>query len=230
MTCGQAEEQMQRHLDGDLQPEEEQALQRHLAACPDCQHRWAVLQELGRRLASLPPVTPPVSLVDRLEGEWNRKAPSRRWSVGMKRFTWGAGGMAAALLLVWWMGTDAENTRDSATDTTGVQQHSTTDPAHSDEPATFGIQSGSSPQSSPSPDGSWLATQDDGQIRITDPEGNEAYRSRPWEEGAEVHLSWEEEEVLHLHLVWPDREEERWIDMSGPRERNRPPSSEKVGD
>jgi anti-sigma factor RsiW len=55
---------MQRHLDGDLNSEEQKRLSEHLDACGDCTDMMERLQRVDQDLASLPKVTPAYSLVD----------------------------------------------------------------------------------------------------------------------------------------------------------------------
>ncbi|WP_344907410.1 zf-HC2 domain-containing protein [Paenibacillus hodogayensis] len=57
-------ELMQRHLDHDLNDEEQKAMRAHMQQCPDCEEMFTRLQQLSQELASLPKVTPPFSLVD----------------------------------------------------------------------------------------------------------------------------------------------------------------------
>jgi hypothetical protein len=64
MNCQEVMELMQRHLDGDLNHSEDEALKKHLQQCPECAEMFARLQKLSQELASLPKVTPPFSLVD----------------------------------------------------------------------------------------------------------------------------------------------------------------------
>ncbi|MBO2943293.1 zf-HC2 domain-containing protein [Paenibacillus sp. F411] len=64
MNCQQVREDMQRHLDQDLTPEETAALYRHIAVCPGCAEEFQMLKLLSRELEDLPAVTPPFSLVD----------------------------------------------------------------------------------------------------------------------------------------------------------------------
>ena len=64
MTCEEVMELMQRHLDGDLNSEEQKRLSEHLDACGDCADMMERLQRIDQDLASLPKVTPAYSLVD----------------------------------------------------------------------------------------------------------------------------------------------------------------------
>ncbi|WP_309123353.1 zf-HC2 domain-containing protein [Paenibacillus sp.] len=57
-------ELMQRHLDGDLNYEEQKQLSEHLDACPECTDMMERLERIDQDLASLPKVTPAYSLVD----------------------------------------------------------------------------------------------------------------------------------------------------------------------
>jgi len=64
MTCDEVIELMQRHLDSDLNSEEQKRMMHHLEACPECAEFKERLERIDRDLASLPKVTPPFSLVD----------------------------------------------------------------------------------------------------------------------------------------------------------------------
>ena len=54
MTCDQAAEQMSGALDGELSPEERQALEDHLAECPECRCLWEELRGLEDLLSDAP--------------------------------------------------------------------------------------------------------------------------------------------------------------------------------
>lgn len=62
----EALELIQRDLDGDLSEMEKQRLQLYLQQDPELQLVYERLKRVHDQLASLPPVTPPVSIVDRL--------------------------------------------------------------------------------------------------------------------------------------------------------------------
>ncbi|PTM59532.1 anti-sigma factor family protein [Desmospora activa] len=234
MRCKQAEEWMQRDLDGDLQPEQQQALQRHIAGCAVCARRWAEWKSLQQRLTSLPPVSPPVSLVERLEEEWSREAASPRPRVPwIRHFSWGMGGLAAALLLVWWWGPGGTPSTTSTSRPVQQEQKEEIAPP-ADEKSGIGIlsreQEREREQELPSPEGSWIANQEGEQIRITDKKGNEVYESKPWQANAQVSFTWEEDDILYLQLEWQGREEQRWIDVKKRRESDQPLSTEKERD
>lgn len=64
MKCQEVMLYMQRQLDGDLAPKEEDELHAHLMHCLDCAQMFERLQALSNELSQLPKVTPPFSLVD----------------------------------------------------------------------------------------------------------------------------------------------------------------------
>lgn len=64
MKCQEVMMYMQRQLDGDLAPKEENELHAHLMHCLDCAQMFERLQALSNELSQLPKVTPPFSLVD----------------------------------------------------------------------------------------------------------------------------------------------------------------------
>jgi hypothetical protein len=64
MKCQEVMMYMQRQLDGDLAPKEENELHAHLMHCLDCAQMFERLQALSNELSQLPKVMPPFSLVD----------------------------------------------------------------------------------------------------------------------------------------------------------------------
>ncbi|OAS13730.1 anti-sigma factor family protein [Paenibacillus oryzisoli] len=64
MKCQEVMMYMQRQLDGDLAPEEENELHAHLLHCSDCAQMFERLSALSNELSQLPKVMPPFSLVD----------------------------------------------------------------------------------------------------------------------------------------------------------------------
>ncbi|KRE75002.1 anti-sigma factor family protein [Paenibacillus sp. Soil750] len=64
MKCQEVMMFMQRQLDGDLTPKEENELHAHLMHCLDCAQMFERLQALSNELSQLPKVMPPFSLVD----------------------------------------------------------------------------------------------------------------------------------------------------------------------
>lgn len=64
MNCPEVEELMQRHLDSDLEEQEEDQLLGHIRDCPDCAALYQRLIRLSEDLTALPPVSPPVNIVD----------------------------------------------------------------------------------------------------------------------------------------------------------------------
>lgn len=64
MNCNEVMEYMQRHLDGDLNREEQNRLHGHLRSCPECAEMMDRLVRIDQDLANLPKVVPPFSLVD----------------------------------------------------------------------------------------------------------------------------------------------------------------------
>ncbi|MFC5450287.1 anti-sigma factor family protein [Paenibacillus aestuarii] len=66
MNCQEVMELMQRHLDEDLNTQEEMELQDHLRHCQECTEMFERLQRLSQELTQLPKVVPPYSLVDAL--------------------------------------------------------------------------------------------------------------------------------------------------------------------
>lgn len=70
LTCGENREQLEAYALGALNEDEQRAVERHLAGCPDCRKIVAELREaahsLPLALAAASPVRPPVSLKGRV--------------------------------------------------------------------------------------------------------------------------------------------------------------------
>ncbi|HZG57370.1 zf-HC2 domain-containing protein [Paenibacillus sp.] len=64
MTCEEVMDYMQRHLDGDLNSEEQKRMHEHLEGCSDCADMMERLARIDQDLANLPKVVPAFSLVD----------------------------------------------------------------------------------------------------------------------------------------------------------------------
>jgi len=134
MTCEEVMDLMQRHLDGDLNNEEQRRLSEHLDACPDCAEMMERLERIDRDLASLPKVTPAYSLVDAIlprlvqidaasESTSAREAaprvaaerPRRPWYARGAFARYGGMAAAAAVLGVLVVNGLTDSFRDSAT-------------------------------------------------------------------------------------------------------------------
>lgn len=64
MKCRVVMELMQRHMDHDLNEEEQTAMEEHLEGCSECKKMYEKLELLQEELAQLPKVTPTFSIVD----------------------------------------------------------------------------------------------------------------------------------------------------------------------
>lgn len=94
-----------RDLDGDLTPNEQEQLHQHLATCTSCQQDYEQLTQLSQQLAVLPKVNPSVSIVDRMLPELDKLEEEQ--FVGTRKFkskyVWMSSvGVAAALLFMIW--------------------------------------------------------------------------------------------------------------------------------
>lgn len=107
MPCEYAQEQLYVYLDGELTPEEAQAVERHLQGCASCQQAVAAHRRLQAVLrAALEEEDMPTQLWPAIQQRLAREvAPvhpearrSKRWRV------WLGGGAIAALLLLAWLG------------------------------------------------------------------------------------------------------------------------------
>lgn len=113
MKCQEVMELMQRHLDADLNEEENKALEEHLNTCASCTQMFERLQLLSAELVNLPKVTPPISIVDSIMptlneiDEQKKKHTEKKSGTSRKRgqfkYGWGktAAGIAVAALLLF---------------------------------------------------------------------------------------------------------------------------------
>lgn len=90
------------HLDGCNTPEEERALQEHLARCPDCRQALKEYERIDALLRSIPPAEVPEGLTERImqavEAEPRRSAPAKKRKLPFG-FATAAAAVAAVLLL-----------------------------------------------------------------------------------------------------------------------------------
>jgi len=66
MTCDRIEELLTAYADGELRPEEREAVERHIRACPACAGLLASLRAADSALARFPEVEPPAALREKL--------------------------------------------------------------------------------------------------------------------------------------------------------------------
>lgn len=59
MNCQRVQDSFIDYQDGTLPPDESAALRTHLASCPTCQREWSALQEITRKLDTLPAAEEP---------------------------------------------------------------------------------------------------------------------------------------------------------------------------
>jgi mycothiol system anti-sigma-R factor len=105
MPCEYTPEQLYWYLDGELAPEEAQAVERHLQECASCQQEVAAHRRLQAMLrAALEEEEMPVQLWPAIQQRLAQEGVPTRPET--RRSTWwrvwlGAGAMAALLLLIW---------------------------------------------------------------------------------------------------------------------------------
>jgi len=99
LSCAQVGQQVDAHLEGQLERAAASAVQQHLDGCPGCRERYQLHQETVAALRALPLVEPPASVRSRVYAQTSRRArrpqPSWRSITG----TIGLAAAAAALLL-----------------------------------------------------------------------------------------------------------------------------------
>jgi anti-sigma factor RsiW len=90
------------HLDGCNTPEEERALQEHLARCPDCRQALKEYERIDALLRSIPPAEAPEGLTERImqavEAEPRRSEPVKKRKLPFG-FATAAAAVAAVLIL-----------------------------------------------------------------------------------------------------------------------------------
>ena len=98
MRCEQAGEMMSARMDGRLDSTKAAHLERHAAACNECQAEWHKLESLDRLLASAPMAPAPARLRVQVMARLSRREQARRAIVGGT--TLALGTLALTLLLL----------------------------------------------------------------------------------------------------------------------------------
>lgn len=231
MKCEVALEWIQRELDKELTSEEKALLRRHLSTCTACAAEAERLRRLSDRLARLPRVTPPHSVVDRLIESGRLPDGKTPREKGVKRgFRWWIGGAAAAAVMVigtlglWggWFGTGSPHPGDPQTLMMNPEtMQEAAPPSENMVMSTQGTDS--SAVSAWSPDGRFLAEAEGNQVVIRTADGKEWFRSKPWEEGSAPLIHWLSPTVLRVEIGSPKEgeahREVRIIEVETKRER-----------
>lgn len=237
MRCEEALEWIQRELDGDLAPEEEVLLRRHLSTCIQCAAEADRFRRLSEGLSRLPRVTPPHSVVDRLIESGQLRAGERvcpRTESQRRRFRWWIGGGAAAAILLigsaglWagWFRSDAPAPADTpslmmnsetAEDAASPAENMTMSAPEVDSPATPVL----------SPDGRYRAEVESDHVVIKTADGKKQFQSEPLEKGNVASMQWLSPSSLQVEIDHPEGEgkpEVRIIDVETKREQKIDPS------
>lgn len=82
MECERVWGWMMDALDGALSPDEEEALQDHLARCAGCRVEWGRLQAVEQLLREAPMVRPPIGFTGRVLSRLDRRQRIRRGVLG----------------------------------------------------------------------------------------------------------------------------------------------------
>jgi len=72
MRCLKASELMSLHLDSELPPQEEQALQQHLLTCPSCRAEWQTMQQACALFSEVTLIAPAPNLSQRVMAKIRR--------------------------------------------------------------------------------------------------------------------------------------------------------------
>lgn len=72
LECRQLVQRVSGYLDGDLRPRPRAAVERHLAACPDCEGYVAQVRRVVEASRSLPAPALPEGLLDVLSAQWRQ--------------------------------------------------------------------------------------------------------------------------------------------------------------
>ena len=134
------------HLDGCNTPEEERALQEHLAQCPDCRQALEEYERIDALLRSMPPAEVPEGLTERImqavEAEPRRSAPAKKRKLPFGFATAAAAAAAVLILAVssgWLPGMGAGSAKLSASKSADAEMQASeaipaAEPASAEEP------------------------------------------------------------------------------------------------
>jgi hypothetical protein len=101
--CGKYEDLLARHFDGEGLARDREELDRHLAACPDCERLYRDVADIDRALRSFPGkvVEPPPHLHARIIANLPEESPPLRGHWG--RWAFGLGSAAAAIVALFFV-------------------------------------------------------------------------------------------------------------------------------
>ncbi len=100
MTCEQVSELLTAHLDGELSPAEQAAVETHLAGCPSCQARADALRTAIGALATLPALEPSAGFEARVLSALGKPRANRpHWARRVAVVVVSCGAVAAAVLV-----------------------------------------------------------------------------------------------------------------------------------
>jgi len=229
VKCEEALEWIQRELDGDLTPEEQSSLRRHLSICTGCAAEAERFKRLSDDLSRLPRVTPPHSLVDRLieSGQLPGGEASGKVEGTRRRFAWWLGsGAAAAVLLIGfaglWAGWFEAREPDSADNQVLVTSSEKKEDASSpSENMTMSApENDTRAPSAWSPDGRFRAEVEGNRVVVRTADGKEKFRSKPWKKGSASSIQWVSPTSLRVEIAPPEKgaQEVRIIDVEAKRE------------
>ncbi len=103
MTCTEAQARLGLHVDGELPPDQAEALQQHLAACPACQEEHAAIRQLATALSNAQRASVPPRLWPAIDQSLDRPRDALRRIRGTPakwRRPWVLGAAAGVVLLV----------------------------------------------------------------------------------------------------------------------------------
>ena len=83
MTCDEALDLLEPHVDGDLTPAETDRLRAHLEACPACAAELMLAQRIQRELRALPQLDCPPEVVERARRQGAEVVPFRSHRAGL---------------------------------------------------------------------------------------------------------------------------------------------------
>lgn len=94
LDCSIIQEYLSAYVDDELPPEQREAVQEHLAVCPQCRGELARLTRLEEVLEALPSPLPPPELIDQVLARLSRR----------QVFWWRSLALAASLLIGFFLG------------------------------------------------------------------------------------------------------------------------------
>ena len=79
MRCGRVRRLLSQHVDGELDQDSAERVQRHVSTCPDCRAYRGELSEMRELLKASAALSPPADLPDRVRARLGERVRAREW-------------------------------------------------------------------------------------------------------------------------------------------------------